>query len=162
VRCVAVARYRVVVCPLIRVIEVSEWVQRTVQAVVVVAIATAVGRVGIVGGIVVLGIVIGGVGLRVQGTGVIYRRLVGAHSISYTHTNADTSEPAVAINATYDTGGCGAIRGLAGIGEETALAVAGIVDVLVAGLRVCLHYNDCRPVFGKDVVMSEEGCKFGG
>lgn len=137
-RRVAIARYSVVVGPLVGVIEVSKWVQRAVQVVVVVAIATAIGRVRTIGGIVVLGKVVGGVGLRVQGTGV-YRRLVGGHPVSDTHTDANASEPTVAIAAAYDASGRGAIRGLAGIGEETALAVTRVVDVLVAGLWVRLH-----------------------
>ena len=135
-RRVAIARYSVVVGPLVGVIEVSKWVQRAVQVVVVVAIATAIGRVTIIGGIVILGKVVGGVGLRVQGTGVVYRRLVGGHPVSDTHSDT------VAIAAAYDAVGRGAIRGLAGIGEETALAITRVVDVLVAGLWVCLHRND--------------------
>lgn len=141
-RRVAVARYSVVVGPLVGVIEVSKWVQRAIQVVVVVAIATAIGRVRIIGGIVVLGKVVGGVGLRVQRRGVVYRRLVGGHPVSDTHTDANASEPTVTIAAAYDASGRGAIRGLAGIGEETALAVTRVVDVLVAGLWVCLHCND--------------------
>jgi hypothetical protein len=162
VRCVAVARYRIVVCPLVRVIEVSKWVQRAIQVVVVVAIATAVRRVRIAGGIVILRVVVGGVGLRIQGTGVVYRRLVGAHPAANTHTNANASKSAVAITAAYDAGGCGAIRDLAGIGEEAALTVAGVVNVLVAGLWVRLHCDGWRSVMdGAMAILVEEGCDVG-
>ena len=137
VRCVAISGYCIVVGPLVRVIEVSKWVQRTIQVVVVVAIDTSVGRIR-----VIRGIVVGGVSLRVQGTGVVYRRLVSTYPISYTHTNADASKPTVAKAASNDAGGCGAIGGLAGIGEEATLSVSGIIDVLVAGLWVCFHYDD--------------------
>jgi hypothetical protein len=153
---IAVARYRVVVSPLVGVIEVSKWIQRAIQVVVVVAIATAIGGVRIVGGIVGLGEVIGGVGLGVQGTGVVYRRLVGGHSVSDTHTDTNASKPTVAIAASYDAGGRGAIRSLAGIGEETTLAVTRVVDVLVAGLWECLHCNDWRSMVDRAMSMTME------
>jgi hypothetical protein len=81
--------------------------------------------------------------LRVVGTGLVYRRLVGARRVSNAHADADACvTSSVAVAASHDAGGCGAVCGLAGIGENAALAVAGVVDVLVAGLWVCFHGDD--------------------
>lgn len=65
-RRVAISGYCIVVGPLVGVIEVSKWVQRAIQVVVVVAIDPSVGRIR-----VIRGVVVGGVSLRVQGTGVV-------------------------------------------------------------------------------------------
>jgi len=159
-RRVAVVGHSVVVSPLVREIEVSKRVHRAIQVVVVVAIATAAIRKRM--GIVVGGVVVGsssdggGVWLGVVRTGVVYRRLIGTRrmSNSNTHTDADADADtdtcvagSIAISAD-DACGCSTVRGLAGVAEEAALAIAGVVDVLVAGLWVCLHCDDWRLVTG--------------
>lgn len=123
-RCIAIAGNRVIVSPLVGVIEVSKRIQRAIQVVVVVAIATAIGGIRVTGRIVV-----GGVSLGAERTGVVYRRFVGTRRIPYTYTNANTVSIA-SLNATV----CSAIGRLAGVGEDTALAISGIVDVLVTRL----------------------------
>lgn len=161
-RRVAIVRHRIVVGPLVRSIEVSKRIHRAIQVVIVVAIAaTVAAAIGIRVGIVVGGIVAGssgdGVWLGVIRTSIVYRRLIGTRRVSNTtntHTDADACiADSVAISA-YDACGCSAIGRLAGIAEKTALAVAGIADVLVAGLWVCLHCDDRGLVIGEAIEAS--------
>ena len=157
-RRVAIVRHRVVVSPLVRGIEVSKRVHRAIQVVIVVAIAAAVATaIGIRVRIVVGGVVGSsgdGVWLGVVRTSIVYRRLIGTRRVSNTtntHTDADADAciaDSIAISA-YDACGCSAVGRLAGIAEKTALTVAGVVDVLVAGLWICLHYDDRSLVVGE-------------
>lgn len=145
VSCVTVARHRVVVGALVREVEVSKWVQRAIQVVVVVAITTAVE------GVVRVAWVDGG--LRDEGTGVVYHGLVGIRCVP----DSDTCiANAVAIAGSNDARGCGTVGGLARIAEDTALAVARSVDVLVTGFRVRLHYDGgcAKSVEAKEIWMS--------
>lgn len=109
---VAIARHGSVVTPLIRRVEVSKWVQRTVEAVVVVS------------AIVVHGIVMIGSGRVVAGA-VIYPGVIGTSCIS-----AHYSSGAI-VGIGDDAGWVGAVGLLAGVGEDAALAVARSVDVVV-------------------------------
>jgi hypothetical protein len=72
--------------------------------------------------------VVGGICVAEEGTGVVYHRLTDARGV------ADAC-----IAASNDAGGCRSVRSLTGVAEDTSLAVAGSVDVLVARLWVRLH-----------------------
>jgi hypothetical protein len=140
---VAIAWDRVVVGPLIRVIEVSKRVQRTIQIVIVVAaVRRRVGGDGVV--IVGCAEVIGaGVVGGIVGTLCIYPRIVAACCDAHTHAHAHACadcNPTVTVAAIGDyAGGECAVLLLAGVGEEAALTVAGRVYILMARLRVGLH-----------------------
>lgn len=126
-RRVAIAGHCVVVGPLIWEIEVSKRVQRAIQVEVVIAIATAVIRIDVVGS----------VGVVEERTGVVYHRLTGAHGV-VGGSNACIAD-AQAIAASDDACRWRSVWGLASIGEDTSLTIAGSVDVLVARLWIRLH-----------------------
>jgi hypothetical protein len=141
-RRVAIARHRVVVRPLVRRIEVSKRVQRTIHVVIVIA-AVSRGVRGVIAGIAIVVIgtttaVVGRILGLVVGTGCLYPGIVAtccdANAHAHAHAHAHT-----AIGD--DTGRRRAVWCLAGIGEDAALAIARGVDVLMARLRVGLHYD---------------------
>lgn len=128
VRSVAVGGCRVVVGPLVGVAEVSKRIRGSIETGMVVA---AVGGVLVIGGVVV-----GAIGARVVGSGIVYRRLVGARCVADADAETDT------VATRHDTGRHGAVWLLTGIAQDAALAVARGVDELVARLWVGLHCGD--------------------
>ena len=138
---VAIAGHCVVVGPLIGEIEVSKRIQQAIQVVVVIAIATAVVRINI----------IGGVGVLEEGTGVVYHRLTSAHRIV---GGSDTRiAHAQAIAGSDDASGWCSVWGLASVGENASLTIAGVVDVLMARLWVLFHCGGGCLAIGKAVGM---------
>jgi len=90
------------------------------------------------------------------GTGGIYPRIVAArcdaNAHADTHANASVAVAHAAVGD--DAGHRCAVGGLAGIREEAALAVAGVIDVVVARLWVGLHCDD-------EGLKSAVGCEVG-
>ncbi len=117
---IAIARHGIVVAPLIRRVEVSKRVQRTVEAIVVVAAIVVHGVVMIVNGRIVAG-------------AVIYPGVISTSCIS-AHYSSDAI-----VGVGDDAGWVGAVGLLAGVGEDAALAVARGVDVVVTGFWKRLH-----------------------
>jgi hypothetical protein len=154
---VAIARRRVVVGPLVRVIEVSKRVQRSIHVVVVVAaVRWAAGGVVTWGAVVIGTVAVVGM-LGLVGTCCIYPRKVATCCDTNTHAHAD-SNTAVAVADTAigdDAGWVSAVWLLAGIAEEAALAIAGRVDVSVARLWVCFHCGDEFVDEGNDLFFRE-------
>jgi hypothetical protein len=139
---IAVARCGVVVRPLVGVIEVSKWVQRTVGGVVVVA---AVRRWVVAWGAVVVcdAVVVGVWGLVWTDPGIV---AVACDAYAHAYADSDSDASVAVANAAVgdDASGVCAIGLLASITEEAALAVAGRVDVLMAWLGIGLHRGGGR------------------
>lgn len=131
---IAIGGDGVVVRPLVRRVEVSKRVERAIHVVVVVAVA-AVGRVRRVRAVAVVeaglaGVVATVVVCGVKGTRcVIYPGIVTACCHAYAHACAVWDH----------AGGRCAVGLLAGVSENATLAVAWVVDVLVARFGVGLH-----------------------
>lgn len=139
---IAVGGDGAVVRPLVGRVEVSKRVERAIHVVVVVAVA-AVGRVRRVRAVVVVeaglaGVVATVVVCGVKGTRcVIYPGIVTACCHAYAHACAVVADADAAI---WDpAGGRCAVGLLAGVSENATLAVAWVVDVLVARFGVGLH-----------------------
>jgi hypothetical protein len=144
---VAIAGNGVVIWPLVRVTEVSNWVHGSVEPIVVIAtVHRVVGRV-VIWGAIVIGTAIGGIWALV-GTWYIYPRIVAACCDTNAHAraypNSDTTVAVADADGAIgdDAGRISAVLLLADIAEKAALAVARRVDVLVTRLWVRLHYGD--------------------